>query len=98
MQFSPMLGGLLCKQCGNSGMVLQKATLACMEHLQIGRAERIDVARFRGVNRTEVNGALRAFLTHHIESRRRVRSLDFLDKMIAAEGKPAYQAEPSGGA
>ena len=38
------------------------------------------------MKRAEVRGVLHAFWAHHLESRRKLRSLEFLDRMRAVEG------------
>lgn len=88
--FSPLLGGTLCENHRQEGMAIKKATVDFMEHLQVHRPDRVDLKQFESVDRVEVNRVLRGFLMHHIESRRRIRSLDFWDRMVAAEAEPAY--------
>ncbi len=97
VRFSPFEGGTLCGRCGAGGMVLQRATVNFLEQLQTGRPDRIEIQGFRACARAEARRALRLFLSYHIEPRHRVKSLDFLDKMMAAEAAPApYQADAAG--
>ena len=90
--FSPLLGGALCEKDREDGVALKQTTVHFMEHLQIHRADRVDLDQFEIVDRRELNRALRGFLMHHIENRRRVRSLDFWDQMMAAESQPTYDS------
>ena len=97
IRFNPFLGGTLCERCGDSGMVLKGDTVRFLEQLQVGRPERIDLRTFDRIDRVEVDRALRHFLAHHVDGRRRVKSLDFLDRMLVAEGTPVpYRAMTEG--
>ena len=96
--FNPFLGGALCGRCGNGATVLNMSTLRFLEQLQTGRPDRIEVRRFGEIDRAEARNALRTFLNCHIENRRKLRSLEFLDRMLAAEHAPvAYRAGASKG-
>jgi DNA repair protein RecO (recombination protein O) len=89
VRFSPHEGGTLCSTCGVGGMVMQRATVDFLEQLQTRRPDRIEIQGLKAHGHTEARHILRAFLNYHIESRRKVKSLDFLDRMLAAEAAPA---------
>ena len=86
IRFSAVEGGTVCAQCGSSGSPLDRSTVAYLEQIQTSRPDRIDTEVFERIDRGKVRGLLRAYLDYHLESRRRVRSLDFLDRMMAADG------------
>ena len=86
--FSPVLGGTSCSGCATTGMSVSMDTVRFLEHLQVGRSDRIDEHGFQVVNRVEGQGLLRSFMNHHVEGGRKVNAQDFLDKMLAAE-RPA---------
>jgi DNA repair protein RecO (recombination protein O) len=99
VQFSPKLGGTLCGSCGYGGMVVKRSTVSYLESLQIGTPDRIDVEAFLRTDRQEGERILRHFLDYHIENRKKVKALDFLDRMLAAEGvtEPYRSSEPGVG-
>ena len=95
--FSASEGGLLCRRCGRGGMALNATDASLLEELQAGRAGKMDPGRLSGVNRATVRSALRSYLAYHTETRRTVKALDFMDRMLAAEGAPPpYRAERTG--
>ncbi len=98
VRFSPFEGGALCNGCDtSSGMAMDRFTVGFLEQLQTGRPDRIEIGGVSGCDRAEARSALRMFLSYHIESRHRVKSLDFLDRMLAAEGTDVrYRTEASG--
>jgi len=83
VRFSPALGGTVCDRCTGSGMTLKYKTIQLLEQLQVGRPDRIKIPQFEGVDWVEGRNALRRFLVHHIERSRRLRALEFLDRMLA---------------
>ncbi|MDP6777850.1 MAG: DNA repair protein RecO [Candidatus Latescibacteria bacterium] len=89
IRFSPVEGGTVCGHCGSSGSPLDRPTVTYLEQIQTGRPDRIDVEPFGRVDRGKVRGMLRTYLDYHVEARRRIRSLDFLDRMLAADGSEA---------
>lgn len=95
VRFSPALGGTVCDRCANSGVALNYMTLQLLEQLQVGRPDRIDISRFTEVDRMEGRNALRSFLAHHIENSRRLRALEFLDRMLASENAVAVAGQAS---
>ena len=93
IRFSAVEGGTVCAQCGSNGSPLDKPTVAYLEHIQTGRPDRIDTDVFERIDREKVRGLLRTYLDYHLESRRRIRSLDFLDRMMAADGADTTYAD-----
>ena len=88
VRFNPALGGTVCGSCGYGGMVVKRSTVSFLESLQTATPDRIDVKDFFRSDRQEGQRILRQFLDYHIESRNKVKALDFLDRMLAAEGPP----------
>ncbi|MDE3259100.1 MAG: DNA repair protein RecO [Gemmatimonadota bacterium] len=82
-------GGTVCGRCERGGIEVAMATIRYLEHLQTARADRIDDSGFRAVDTGEARRVLRGFLWRHIENRGQVKSLDFLNRLLAAEGASA---------
>ncbi len=93
IRFSAAEGGTVCAHCGSSGSPLDRPTVAYLEQIQTGRPDRIDTKAIERIDRAKVRGLLRTYLDYHVETHRRIRSLDFLDRMMAADGtEMAYVA------
>ncbi|MCE2439903.1 MAG: DNA repair protein RecO [Candidatus Latescibacteria bacterium] len=82
-------GGTVCRRCDHGGIEVRLATIQFLEHLQTARADRIDSKGFREVDTGEARRVLRGFLWRHIENRGQVKSLDFLNRLLAAEAPSA---------
>jgi len=97
VRFSPEHGGTVCGSCGYGGMVVKMNTVLYLESLQVNTPDRIDVEGFLRADRAEGQRILKRFLDYHIDSRKQVKALDFLDRMLAAEGTPEpYQGSEQG--
>ncbi len=79
-------GGTVCRRCESGGLGVKMATIQFLEQLQIARADRIDEKGFQASDTNEARRVLRSFLWRHIGNRGQVKSLDFLNRMLAAEG------------
>jgi hypothetical protein len=78
-------------------MVVKMNTVLYLESLQVNTPDRIDVEGFLRADRAEGQRILKRFLDYHIDSRKQVKALDFLDRMLAAEGTPEpYQGSEQG--
>lgn len=87
--FDAARGGTVCPRCDRGGIEVRLATVQFLEHLQTARADRIDERGFLEVDTGEARRVLRGFLWRHVDNRGQVRSLDFLNRLLAAEAPPA---------
>jgi DNA repair protein RecO (recombination protein O) len=95
VRFSASLGGTLCGRCGGQGLPLRRATVGFLEQLQTRRPPNVELSGFQTEGRAEARRALRQFLDYHLPARRRIRALDFLDRLQAAEAGRAYGSAPA---
>ncbi len=89
--FSPRQGGVVCDRCRLGDIQLRRSTVSFLDGLARRRPEEIDLDQFRGIDRAMVRTALREFFDYYVESRYGARSLEFLDRMLAAESVDAPQ-------
>ncbi len=82
-------GGTVCRRCERGGIGVKMPTVQFLEQLQTARADRVEEKGFRSVDVSEARRVLRSFLWRHIENRGQVKSLDFLNRMLAAESPSA---------
>lgn len=92
---SVRMGGVLCDRC--EGRDAQRVrfrpeTTGFLRHLQRVAASRTCEMGIERRSRGEVAGFLRAFLEYHTDDRRRLKTLDFLEKMRASESRADYGA------
>lgn len=80
--FNPLIGGTLCKECGDTGQVMKRDTIRFLEELQMGRPECIDAREIDRIDRKEIDQAMRSFLAYHVQGHRRMKTLEFLDRMV----------------
>ena len=97
IRFNPYQGGTLCEVCESGGILVRRSSIACLEEIQVKNPDQISVSGYENANQNEINGLLRTFLEHHIESGRKVRSIAFMDQMMAAEKAPIpYRTRDAG--
>lgn len=89
--FSPLLGGVLCGEHASQGMAVDAHTISFLSHVQVGRPDRIDIAKMKDVDHVAVTRLLRAFLDHHMASQYRLKAFDFFENVMAAERVAIYQ-------
>lgn len=92
---SVRMGGVLCERCearDPQRAHLRPETVRYLRHMQRVSALRTSEVGIERRSRGEVAGFLRAFLDYHTDDRRRLKSLDFLEKMRASESRADYGA------
>ncbi|MBI4530032.1 MAG: DNA repair protein RecO [Candidatus Latescibacteria bacterium] len=91
---SVRMGGVLCRQCegrDSQGVRLRSGAMHFLHGLQRVAPSRVTGLSLQTHLRAEVGGFLRAFLEYHTDDRRRLKTLDFLDKMRVAEARMNYK-------
>jgi DNA repair protein RecO (recombination protein O) len=91
---SVRMGGVLCQQCegrDSQGVRLRSGSVDFLHGLQRVAPSRVTGLSLQTHLRAEVGGFLRAFLEYHTDDRRRLKTLDFLDKMRVAEARMTYK-------
>lgn len=84
MRFNPRLGGAMCPSCG-PGVRVNVETLSFLHRLQAGQRQNVDMGAFAEVDRATARSLLRTYLETHLENRRQIKALDFLERMLADE-------------